>query len=232
MDGPVSAGGSAGAASDGLRVECYLEPALEGPVRDTLHTWLPRAKIVMGDAAVRDLPTASCLVLQRAPGGEPAMDQLRRLRARGYAGGVVLLLDEPPDATTLPGLMQLGAQWCSLPGELGEPLADRLVRAAQAATPDTPLAAELGRTRQLVAAGALASQIPHALNNTLTALLAEAQLLALEELPVEHGTSVRRIVALCRRVIEVTRGITDLHEPRPALPGAARPDAVPNGRRA
>jgi signal transduction histidine kinase len=43
------------------------------------------------------------------------------------------------------------------------------------------------------------------LNNPLTALLTEAQLLQLEALPREQKESVDRIVELCRRTIDVVR---------------------------
>jgi hypothetical protein len=48
------------------------------------------------------------------------------------------------------------------------------------------------------------------LNNPLAALLAEAQLLELEPLAPDHATSVRRIIELCRRVIEETKSIEGL----------------------
>lgn len=45
----------------------------------------------------------------------------------------------------------------------------------------------------------------HALNDALTALLAEAQLLELEPLADEHLRAVGRIVELARRVTKVAR---------------------------
>jgi hypothetical protein len=45
----------------------------------------------------------------------------------------------------------------------------------------------------------------HALNDALTALLAEAQLLELEPLADEHLRAVGRIVELARRVAKVAR---------------------------
>jgi signal transduction histidine kinase len=47
--------------------------------------------------------------------------------------------------------------------------------------------------------------VAHTLNNPLAALLAELQLLEMEELPAEHRESVERCIDLCRRVIAIVR---------------------------
>lgn len=47
--------------------------------------------------------------------------------------------------------------------------------------------------------------LQHSLNNPLAGLLAELQLLELEELSVEHRESVERCIGLCRRVITIVR---------------------------
>lgn len=49
----------------------------------------------------------------------------------------------------------------------------------------------------------------HALNNPLTAILAEAQLLQLEPLADEHQAAVERIVEQCRRLVAITRRLQD-----------------------
>ena len=54
----------------------------------------------------------------------------------------------------------------------------------------------------------LAGRLQHKLNNPLAALLAEAQLLELEELHADHATSVRRMVELCRRLIDFVTSIS------------------------
>lgn len=70
-----------------------------------------------------------------------------------------------------------------------------------------PMAAEreLARVRLQLAAGENASRLRHAMNNPLTALVAEAQLLEMEPLTAEQVDSVARIVALARRVIAASR---------------------------
>jgi signal transduction histidine kinase len=47
--------------------------------------------------------------------------------------------------------------------------------------------------------------LAHTLNNPLAALLAELQLLEMEQLPVEQRESVERCIGLCRRVIGIVR---------------------------
>lgn len=47
--------------------------------------------------------------------------------------------------------------------------------------------------------------LQHSLNNPLAGLLAELQLLELEDLPPEQREAVERCVGLCRRVIQIVR---------------------------
>ena len=68
-----------------------------------------------------------------------------------------------------------------------------------------PEARELHRVREQLRMGATARAVQHALNNPLTALLAEAQLLELEPLTGEQRTSVARMVELARRLVALTR---------------------------
>lgn len=68
-----------------------------------------------------------------------------------------------------------------------------------------PPAKELRRVRNQLALGETARTVQHAMNNPLTALLAEAQLLELEPLAEEHRLAVARMVELTRRVATVTR---------------------------
>jgi signal transduction histidine kinase len=58
---------------------------------------------------------------------------------------------------------------------------------------------------QLAAAGAIALDMRHQINNPLAALLAEAQVLGLEPLAPEQQEAVERIVELCRRVVALVR---------------------------
>jgi signal transduction histidine kinase len=64
---------------------------------------------------------------------------------------------------------------------------------------------ELRRIRRQFALGEAARAAQHDLNNPLTALMAEVQLLELEALAPEHRAAARRIVQLARRVAAVAR---------------------------
>jgi signal transduction histidine kinase len=59
--------------------------------------------------------------------------------------------------------------------------------------------------QQLAAAGAVALDMRHQINNPLAALLAEAQVLGLEPMAPEHHAAVERIVELCRRMVALIR---------------------------
>lgn len=63
-----------------------------------------------------------------------------------------------------------------------------------------------------------AARIQHAMNNPLAALLAEGQLLAMENsLSTEQRDSVERMIELTRRLIHLVRDLDDLrgkHPPR------------------
>jgi signal transduction histidine kinase len=98
--------------------------------------------------------------------------------------------------------------------------AERLIRALHAerepqngAVRDTPRydsdsevsSRELRRVRAQFAQGEASRTLQHAFNNPLTALLAEAQLLELEQLPDEHGAAVSRMLELCRRLVTLSR---------------------------
>lgn len=60
-------------------------------------------------------------------------------------------------------------------------------------------------SQQLAAAGAVALELRHDISNPLAALLAEAQLLALEPLAPEHQAAVGRMVDLCRQTVALLR---------------------------
>ena len=68
-----------------------------------------------------------------------------------------------------------------------------------------PAARELARVRHQFAFGEAAHRAQHDVNNPLTALLAEAQLLELEPLAGEHREAASRIVGLARRIAAVIR---------------------------
>lgn len=66
---------------------------------------------------------------------------------------------------------------------------------------------ELQRLRELAAIGEGVSRLQHDVNNPLTALLAEAQLLEMEPLDAPTREAVGRIIAVCRRAIAGVRAL-------------------------
>lgn len=78
---------------------------------------------------------------------------------------------------------------------------------------EDPSSRELRRVRRQFAVGAAARSAQHELNNPLTALLAEAQLLELEPLPAEHRAAATRIVELARRIAAAVRRLDPVEQP-------------------
>jgi signal transduction histidine kinase len=199
------------------RVVCIsTEPEASIVLQSIVADLVPDARVDAVDtASVRDAPDADCVVLSVGTLFSAGEAVARELRARGYAGGLVIVA-EPPDASGQIDLTPLGIGAIVPPADLSLELPGILVRlllleerARQSATSRETLAS-LRRLQSLVAAGQLASRLQHRLNNPLAALLAEAQLLALEPMDPEQLGAVHRIVELCRRVIDVTRTIQDL----------------------
>jgi hypothetical protein len=89
-------------------------------------------------------------------------------------------------------------------GEL-QPAGANSTGASAAPEPAFSPQVELERLRRDIALGAVASRWRHTLNNSLAALLAEAQLFSMEPLAPEHEQAIQRIIALCRRMIVILR---------------------------
>jgi signal transduction histidine kinase len=184
---------------------------------EALVSLFPTAAITRLDTSIEQVvPDAvDCAVVAATVNGASGLDVLKRLRARGYAGPAVVIVDDPrsmpaPDEASA---RRLGARLSSLQNELVTPLAVAVTEAlhvedgADEGTPAAEALKALRQTQRLLAAGELATRLQHSLNNPLAGLLAEAQLLELETLPQDHRESVERIIELCRRVIDVVRGM-------------------------
>lgn len=187
-------------------------------LNEALAALFPAATIISVDTdAERFAPDGvDCAVVDATVNGMDGVDVLRGLRARGFAGAAVLIVDrsKPPKAGDDANAARLGAYRCSLDGAILTPLAVAVADAllvggdAEQATGATQAAVKaLRQTQRLMAAGELAMRLQHSLNNPLAALLAEAQLLELEPLPPDHRQSVERIIELCRRVVNVVRAL-------------------------
>ena len=200
--------GDAGAAR--LHVMLVMEDArLEQLTRELLATMLPSASLTTATLATAAASDADIAVVDQAVRGLKEVTAVQDLRSRGYRGGIVLL-GAVCDSAIEQRLLALGPARCIARSELATALPAAL--AELSAPPDLgeelgPIQKEIRRTQQLVAMGEATSRIQHTLNNPLTALLAEAQLLEMEELSDEHRAAVKRMIELCRRLVVMVRGL-------------------------
>jgi signal transduction histidine kinase len=193
-----------------LRVLLVMEDsALEHLVREVLATTLPSASATTETLALAPASDADIAVVDQAVRGLTGVTAVQELRARGYHGGIVLLA-ATCDPATEQRLLALAPGRCVARAELGTALPSAIGELA--ARPDLgdelgPIQKELRRTQQLIAMGEATSRIQHTLNNPLTALLAEAQLLEMEDLSDDHRAAVKRMIELCRRLVVMVRGL-------------------------
>lgn len=216
--------GPAPALSPSWRVACLgATPAAAAALAAAVASVAPGALVEVVDfRSTSGTPEADLFVIDATGGAGVAVEQLAVLRARGAGAPAVLVGDAVAGVPA-----SLGEHRVVAPGALatGLPNAIRAVAEAAAGAGDPGLAALLEgvrRTRQLVAAGELARRVKHDINNPLAALLAEAQLLELEDLDVPAREAVARIVELTRRVIEEARRLEGPRGDAPA--GVARDD--------
>ena len=191
----------------------------EQELRELLLTVLPSASVTPLDvttAAEGAIPTAAAAVVDVGRMSRPGLDAFRALRARGFAGPSVLVSETPDDETVRRAANALGnARWLSRAEAAEQPvrLAEALAgsdAAKDGRTPASSMAAELARLRRVIAAGELALGLQHDINNPLAGLLAEVQLLQLDELSVDQRAATERMLALCRRVIALVRRLDAL----------------------
>jgi signal transduction histidine kinase len=185
------------------------DTALEQLIRELLATTLPSAGVSTVALAMAPASDATIAVVDQVVRGLKDVTAVQELRARGYRGGIVLLA-AACDPATEQRLLALAPTRCVARADMVSALPTAI--AALAARPDLgdelgPIEKELRRTQQLVAMGEATSRIQHTLNNPLTALLAEAQLLEMEELADEHRAAVKRMIELCRRLVVMVRGL-------------------------
>jgi signal transduction histidine kinase len=169
---------------------------------------LPAAAVdVLDVRTVSSLPGVDLFVVDGTGDGQAAVMQLETVRARGGVAPAVFVGAEPDGAARA----RLGDVAVTPPDALAASLPNVMAAAvarAAARTGDARINAigqAVDETRQLVAAGRIARRVKHDINNPLAALLAEAQLLELEELGDEAREAVTRIVELTHRVIDQAR---------------------------
>lgn len=201
---------SSGPESAGHRVVIVTEQAaLEQIVREILATMIPSASVEHLPLARAAASGADALVIDDAGGASLGATVVQDARARGFAGGIALILASC-DAAVEQRLLALGPARCVARGQMATALPAALAALAARPALDDELGGverELRRNQQLIAMGEATSHIQHTLNNPLTALLAEAQLLEMEALADEHRTAVKRIIELCRRMVGMVRSL-------------------------
>ncbi len=192
-----------------ISTDVYASAALQA----TVSTILPDARVEAADTSiVRGAPDADCVIVGVGRLYSAGGSLVRELRARGFGRPIILVVESPASADEREFAM-LGVSWIlaeetvalQLPTALLALLDDELLLTGSADA--EAITGSLRRLQATIAAGEMARGLQHKLNNPLAALLAEAQLLELESLSSEHLTSVRRMVELCRRVIDVSRSI-------------------------
>ena len=196
-------------------------PQVASLVRESLAVSLPSATFGASDSsemAPGRLPSDDCLIIDATTDVAGAGDLLRRLRAGGVQSAFVILVTERDQAlaSRVAGVgaveqVAIGAA----PRELGNAV-EASLGAGQWTVTLEAVRDELRRTQRVLAAGEVALGLQHAMNNPLTAVLAEAQLLEMESLPEEQATAVRRIVENTRRVVQLVRKLDVVSAKEPA----------------
>jgi signal transduction histidine kinase len=184
------------------------DPALEQLVRELLATTLPSTLVDATTPAEAPLVPADAAIIDHTVRALPAFIVAQELRARGFGGGIVIIAAAGDKAEER--LLTVAPAREVSRSEIASGLPHALAAVVSRPAADGELTAverDLRRTQQLIAMGEVTSRIQHTLNNPLTALLAEAQLLEMEPLDPDQLASVRRIIELCRRVVTMVRGL-------------------------
>ncbi len=182
-------------------------------LQSTVMAILPHSRVDAADTSiVRGRPDSDCVIIAVGPTYSVALHLVRELRACGFDRSIILVA-ESPDRVNAHDAARLGVGALLAESQLALQLPGALlslmsVERAGASSPNAGrMLASLRQLQSTLAQGEVAAQLPHRLNNPLAALLAEAQLLALEPMSEDHARAVSRIVELCRRVIDVSRSI-------------------------
>jgi signal transduction histidine kinase len=198
-------------------------PQVASLVRESLAVSLPSAAFgssETSDLAPGRLPSDDCIIVDATTDVAGAGDVLRRLRAGGVQSAFVILVTER-DQALASRVAGVGAVEQVAIGDAPRQLGTAVESSLGAGPWTLTLEAvrdELRRTQRLLAAGEVALGLQHAMNNPLTAVLAEAQLLEMESLPEEQATAVRRIVENTRRVVQLVRKLDVVSAKEPARP--------------
>lgn len=179
-------------------------------VRESLALAFPRATLTeLAAEGADDLPACAVVIIDATSEAGAALEAARKLRA-GASGAAIVLVVNERDEDLASRTARLGALEQVRAAEVARglgPAIERAIGGGEDHWPAELLAArdELRKSQRLVAAGEIALGLQHSMNNPLTAILAEAQLLELETLSPETLTAVRRIVENTRRLVTIVR---------------------------
>jgi signal transduction histidine kinase len=169
---------------------------------------------------VRARPEAGALVIDARDDAAQGVALAARVRAMGFPSGIVVLAhsgsgEAPGERPPGDPAHRLGFAVLA-PDAIPERLVPHL--AEQMAAAEVPYADQVMRARRLVSAGEIALRLQHALNNPIAGIMAEAQLMQFDAVSPEHAEALKRMVALCRRMVELTRNLDGIGErnPRPS----------------
>jgi nitrogen-specific signal transduction histidine kinase len=186
-------------------------------LRELLLAFIPTAVVARLDTetlSVGALPAAEGVMID-VSAARGAVDAFRTVRGRGFEGRVVLVAQSEDDGTLNQAVNALGNAACLTRDAIVAKPA-RLAETILCGTDDSsPGMRALVRARRVLAAGEAALSLQHGINNPLAALLAEAQLLQLEELSPEQRSSTDRIVELCRRIVTLVQRLDGLAAAHP-----------------
>jgi len=196
-------------ASPSLRIGLVSgSQAMIALVRESVAAALPTATIEnSAPDATAKLARCSLIFIDATDDGAAAGETARRLRA-GSSPSAIAFVVNARDETLAKAGAPVGALEQIEVKALGPAMAATVERAVGAQGWSDELVAardELRRTQRLLAAGEIALGLQHAMNNPLTSVLAEAQLLEMEPLPAETATAVRRIIESTRRLVALVR---------------------------
>jgi signal transduction histidine kinase len=176
-------------------------------MRQLVHLVLPRASIISIEsraAMEEEIPAADAALIDGGTPARAALDALRFLRARGFRQGIVVVAATGDDAALRTTAQSLGAE-CITRGEVESSPVALGAMLTRSVMEGSAAVAELAQARRIFAAGQAALSLQHSINNPLAALLAEAQILQLEQMPQEQQQAVERIIELCRRIVTLVR---------------------------
>ena len=206
-------------ASEVLRVRVVADAPAARSIVESVHTGIPGctvATMLPSALALKRFDTVDCTVVGPSFASHTGVELLRALRAAGMDGPLVCVNESgaPPDADCT----TLGVVDCVALDGAPSALAEAITSATML-DEDSPSVRALRRAQRLMAIGEITAGLQHALNNALTPLLAEAQLLEMETLPDEQRAAVHRIVESSRRLVTVVRRLDVVGEvPRAAAP--------------